>query len=762
MLGSGLIDVYFWYQEQKRALGAVQQEKALAAAAKIEQFIKEIERQVAWAAEAQIGAPPTLEQRRFDYLRLLRQAPAVTEVSLLNAAGRLELKVSRLAMDLVASAADFSHDPSFLKAKTVRTYFGPVYFRKESEPYMTMALAAKNVAAGVTVAEVNLKFIWDVVSRIKVGKAGHAYVVDAGGYLVAHPDINLVLQKTDLSSLAHIQSARAAQPRPDERKDDVTIARDLGGGRILTASAAIRPPGWIVFVDMPVDEAFAPIYTAIYRTVVLALLGIALSVLVSLALARKMVAPIRAIRAGAARIGAGALEQRIEVRTGDELEALANEFNRMAAQLRESYDNLEHKVETRTRELSETLEQQTGIAEILRIISSSPTDIQPVLDGVVKSAARLCNAERAYILLVEGDVLRVVASAGLPRTVETPPIIRTSVAGRAILDGQVIQVEDLQGALDEFPDATIGDRFPEVRTRTQLSIPLLHDGPAIGVIQVCRLEVRPFSERQIALLKTFADQAVIAIENVRLFQERREKSYQLEIANRHKSAFLANMSHELRTPLNAIIGFSEILRDPALRVTEEEREQFLADIFNGGKHLLKLINEVLDLARIEAGRMELQIDSANITDVLDAAQATMRPLAAKKGIDLRVDRDGSIPPFAMDEGRVKQVVLNLLGNAIKFTPEAGHVWVRADVADGMARVEVGDTGPGIPPEHEERIFLEFQQVKSDGFAGKPEGTGLGLALAKKFVEMHGGNLWVVREVGKGSRFFFTLPMSRSG
>ena len=178
---------------------------------------------------------------------------------------------------------------------------------------------------------------------------------------------------------------------------------------------------------------------------------------------------------------------------------------------------------------------------------------------------------------------------------------------------------------------------------------------------------------------------MIAIENVRLFQERREKSYQLEIANRHKSAFLANMSHELRTPLNAIIGFSEILRDPALRVTEEEREQFLADIFNGGKHLLKLINEVLDLARIEAGRMELQIDSANITDVLDAAQATMRPLAAKKGIDLRVDRDGSIPPFAMDEGRVK-----------------------------------------------------------------------------KFVEMHGGNLWVVSEVGKGSRFFFTLPMSRSG
>src|SRR5262249_35091710 len=288
----------------------------------------------------------------------------------------------------------------------------------------------------------------------------------------------------------------------------------------------------------------------------------------------------------------------------------------------------------------------------------------------------------------------------------------------------------------EFP----GSKLVQQRwgTRTILAVPLLREEVPLGAIVIPRREVRPFSDRQIALVKTFADQAVIAIENVRLFQDLQEKSKQLDIANRHKSAFLANMSHELRTPLNAIIGFSEILLDSSLRVTDEEQKQFLTDIVSGGKHLLKLINEVLDLARIEAGPRALQIEPALLGDVLDAAQSTMRPLAAKKEIELRVDRDGTIPAFPMDAGRVKQVVLNLMGNAIKFTPEGGRVWVGMDVADGIARVEVGDTGPGIPAEDQERIFLEVQQVKTDS-VDKPEGTGLDLALTQKFDALHRGN-----------------------
>ena len=273
---------------------------------------------------------------------------------------------------------------------------------------------------------------------------------------------------------------------------------------------------------------------------------------------------------------------------------------------------------------------------------------------------------------------------------------------------------------------------------------------------VRRKSTGEFRPEVVELMKTFATQSVLAIQNARLFREIEDKSRQIEAANRHKSEFLANMSHELRTPLNAIIGFSEVLLDPAMPVTDEDRLQFLTDVLASGKHLLSLINEILDLAKVEAGKMELQIEPALLQDVIDAVSNTMRPLAVKKSIDLRAQCDERLAPIAMDGARIKQVLLNLVGNAVKFTPDTGKVWVRANAADDEVQIEVSDTGPGIPPADRERIFLEFQQVGRD--AGKPQGTGLGLALAKKFVELHGGRIWVESEAGKGSRFTFTLPI----
>ncbi len=322
LLASGLIELYFSYQENKAALVAVQREKAQAAAGRIEQYIREIERQMGWTAQPVLAAGTAgLEQRRVDFLRLQRQVPPITELSYLDASGHEQLRVSRLAMDVAGSQTDLSADPKFVQARAARVYYGPVYFRKESEPYMTLALAGSGQEAGVTVAEVNLKFIWDVVSQIKVGKAGRAYVVDGQGALIAHPDISLVLQKTSLASLDQVKAAVAGLPLPGERRDEVTIARELQGRRVLTAYATIAPLRWSVFVEQPLEEAFAPLRASIQRTVLLLLLGIALSVAASLLLARKMVKPIQALQAGAARIGAGQLGDRIEVHTGDELEA---------------------------------------------------------------------------------------------------------------------------------------------------------------------------------------------------------------------------------------------------------------------------------------------------------------------------------------------------------------------------------------------------------------------------------------------------------
>jgi signal transduction histidine kinase len=416
-------------------------------------------------------------------------------------------------------------------------------------------------------------------------------------------------------------------------------------------------------------------------------------------------------------------------------------------------------IQERTRELQLSLEEVRALSEVSRAVSSS-LDLRQVLDAVAGYAVTLSKSDGCGIFEFNPThhAFDIVASHNLTNAFlgaihKTTIDLGKTTIGQAAESGQPIQVPDMTIAHDHpFRQFTLEAGF-----RSVLTVPMTGNHVVRGIV-LLRRSPGQFDDRVINLLTALAGQSKVAIENARLFSEIEDKGRQIEAANRHKSEFLANMSHELRTPLNAIIGFSEVLLDPSLKVTEEERSQFLTDVLSSGKHLLGLINEILDLAKIEAGKMELQIEPALMSDILESVQNTMRSLAVKKYIDLRVESSELPEPFPMDGARIKQVLLNLVGNAVKFTPEGGRVWVRADSEDGAVRVEVGDTGPGIAPEDHERIFLEFQQAGRD--AGKPQGTGLGLALARKFVEMHGGKIWVESEVGKGSRFFFTIPTDR--
>jgi len=416
-------------------------------------------------------------------------------------------------------------------------------------------------------------------------------------------------------------------------------------------------------------------------------------------------------------------------------------------------------VQARTEDLQVSLQQQTATADVLKVISRSAFDLQTVLQTLVESAARLCDADTATITRQKGGVLYRAEAFGFSREfmdhVKEIPVVpdRGTAHGRALLEGRVIHIPDVLAD----PEYTFAEGQRLGSLRTVLGVPMLREGIPIGVLGLSRSEVCPFTEKQIELVTTFADQAAIAIENVRLFDEIQEKSRQLAEASQHKSQFLANMSHELRTPLNAIIGVTEMLREDA-EAARQDLEP-LDRVLGAGRHLLALINDILDLSKIEAGRMELLLESFTLPPLIADVVKTIEPLAAKNANQVAINCDGAIGTLHADQMRLRQAILNLMSNANKFT-ERGTITVGARQGQEDGRdwitLAVTDTGIGMTAEQMGKLFQEFSQASSTT-ASKYGGTGLGLAISRRFCQMMGGDITVESEVGRGSTFTIRLP-----
>jgi signal transduction histidine kinase len=584
VIGTSVYLLYSSYQDNKRALIRLQQEKAKSVAVTIDQFFTDLTDKLSAVPISYLSL-----EARGSVLQPLLSGKHATVAFYIDRAGRQTL--ASPGGGLFSPKKNFSQTPLFEQARAIGIYFGPVYAPQglANPGVRSMQVAVREVSGGqfrdgVVGETLDLGEVQDLVGKTRLGTSGYVYVVGSKGGPVAHPNAAAFTHRS--VALPQVKKALASSSKVGS-----TVGRNFARQTVLSAWATVDRVGWKVFVEQPESEAFAPLRGKIWRTALLLAGFVAAGIVLSVFLARRLVRPIKLMQAAAARIGAGAYEERIELDRRDELGGLADELNRMAASLQALVKGLEQKVEERT--------------------------------------------------------------------------------------------EELQQALAELS----------------------------------------------------------------------QKSRQLEIASKHKSDFLANMSHELRTPLNAIVGFSQVLQQKLFGEINEKQEEYLNDVLSSADHLLTLINDILDLSKVEAGHVELEIATFSLREALERGIVMVREQATKNGVQLGLEVDPGVDLVEGDERRIRQVVFNLLSNAVKFTPDGGRVDVTTARSNGEARVAVADTGPGIAPADQERIFEEFQQAQPES-----EGTGLGLALSKSLVELHGGRIWVESELGRGSVFVFTLPL----
>jgi signal transduction histidine kinase len=644
LISSGVLEIYFGYRESHENVNLLQQEVATAAAFKTEQFIEQIEVALRTATKSPVIARIGLsEEFQSELTRLLLVTPAIEEAMALDLARHIHLRASRFRAMLPEDKEEMPPQTAFDAAKEGKSFFGPVYFARDSEPYSSIAVPVERFAGdliGILWAKVNLKYIWEVIQDIKIGKAGYAYIVTRSGDLVAHPDLSLVLRRPNL---AHLHQVRAAfQANSTAGKGGSLTAQSFQGSKVFSSSVLIPRLDWAVIIERPLDEAYGPLYASLFRTSALLLIGLWMALLASVYVARRVVRPLQTLRLGVERIGKGDLDFRLQIKTGDEIENLAEEFNKMTSALQEAYAGLEHKVAERTQELSETLERQTAIAEMLRAMAKPLTNLPDLLDTMIANAVRLAHAK--------GGVIRLYDDAGLLpfvahhrddgaksfdlRAVALWPD-EESATTKAIQERKPVHIRDIRN------EPYYRSPLDEVPGRTVLAVPMLQEGVPIGAIVIFRDVVEPFSDRQIELVTTFADQAVIAIQNVNLFRELQTLTTDLarsveELKALGEVSQAVNSSLDLRTVLTSVVSHAVRLSgsdNGGIYEYDEQTQELLLRATNQlSSELIEAIEEVrIPLNGTVVGRTIANREPVQIADILAETGYPLRDILERMG-----------------------------------------------------------------------------------------------------------------------------------